>query len=468
LFLAAAAAAAVVMDLSDTHRGHHADSLVPTLASLYQWEPFFWMTDRNGLLLPLLAAPVRHPFANLLIQFGLSAFAGVAALGLVARYLDPAATWPAAGAGAWAVLLFACPEYVRFNMLNPCQPYALSLFLAAVGLTAAGRGWRGWAAALGLFAVVGWVNFGVAMNVGPWLLARWLLAGVSAGVTVRGLLGLAFGTAVGLELQTLSDYHDTRLGFAAWYDWPAGWGGVAADLWALYGANLVASAALLAVGLGWRLVPATRAAAGPAVRDGVAALAAFTAAFAYLGTTRWAAQNGYSSRYLFPSVLLLNVAAAGAALGPPLARVSRARPRVLAAVAAASVPAMTLAVYGWPSVGRARAAVDAATGGYTADVRRLRCTHLSGEYWDVWPAVFHTNLSRADHGEPGVVWGVTHRAAPTYPKWSAVPPADVRLGWLIRPGGSEPPGGTAHWWRVHFPALRPAERTPRVWVYVAP
>ena len=110
LFLAGAAAAAVVMDLSATHLGHHSDSMVPVLASLYGWEPFFWMTDRNGLLLGLLARPVHHPLANLLLQFGLSVFAGVAALGLVARYLNPSATWPAVGAGAWALLLFAGGE----------------------------------------------------------------------------------------------------------------------------------------------------------------------------------------------------------------------------------------------------------------------------------------------------------------------------------------------------------------------
>ncbi|HYH69390.1 MAG TPA: hypothetical protein VD866_32145, partial [Urbifossiella sp.] len=464
-----AAAAAVVMDLSATHRGHHSDSMVPTLASLYGWEPFFWMTDRNGLLLALLTRPIHHPLANLLVQFGLSVFAGVAALGLVARYLNPGATWPAVGAGAWALLLYAGGEYERFNMLNPCQPYAVSLFLAAAGLLLAGYGrWWAWLAAVGLFALVGWVNLGLAMNLGPWLVARRLMAGVGTAATVRGLLLLALGTGVGLWLQRFSEHHDTRLGFAAVAQWRAGWEGVAKDVREHYESNLVATAGLLVVGLGWRLLPATRTAARPAFRDALAAAAAFAVAFTFLGTTEWAAMNAYSSRYLFPSIFLLNVAAAGAALGPPLSRLAWAKPRAVAVGAALLLPAMTLGVYGWPSVAAARAAVDESTGHHTADVLELRCTHVSGEYWDVWLAVFHANLVRYERGEDGVVWGLAFRAAPTQKKWSAVPPADVRIGWLVRPGASGPPGETAPWWMSHYPKHHEAARTPRVVLLVAP
>lgn len=67
LFLLATALAAVVVDLSGAPAGHHADSVIPVLTSLYHWEPFFWGTDRNGQLLPLLALPFAHPFTNLLV-----------------------------------------------------------------------------------------------------------------------------------------------------------------------------------------------------------------------------------------------------------------------------------------------------------------------------------------------------------------------------------------------------------------
>lgn len=469
LFLAGAALAAGVMTLSDTHRGHHGDSMIPVLASLYGWEPFFWMTDRNGLLLGFLARPVHHPLANLLLQFGLSVFAGVAALGLVARYHNPAAAWPAVGAGAWALLLFAGGEYERFNMLNPCQPYAVSLCLAAAGLLLAGRGrWWGWLAAVGLFCGVGWVNLGLGMNLGPWLVARRFMAGVGMAATLRGLFLLTLGTGVGLGLQRFSDHHDTRFGFAAVEKWQEGWAGLAKDVREHYESNLHATGLLLAVGLAWRLLPATRTAARPAFRDGLAALAAFAVTFAFVGTTQWAAQNAYSSRYVFPSIFLLNVAAAGAALGPPLARLAAVRPRAVAVGAAALLPLMTLAVYGWPSLAAARAAVDESTGRWTADVLEMRCTHISGEYWDVWPAVFHANLARYERGDDGTVWGLAFRDAPTRTKWSAVPPADVRVGWLVREGASGPPGETAPWWLSHYPKHHEARRTPRVVLLVAP
>jgi hypothetical protein len=309
------------------------------------------------------------------------------------------------------------------------------------------------------------VNLGLGMSLGPWLVARRLMAGVGTAATARGLLLLALGTAAGLGFQQLSDYHDTRLGLVPCAEWRDGWEYLGADVWRDYGLSLTVSALLLAVGLAWRLLPATRAAARPAVRDALAAAAAFAVAFAFVGTTEWAAQNAYSSRYLFPSAFLLMVPAAGAALGPPLAR---ARPRAVAAVAAALLPLMTLAVYGWPSLAAARAAVDDSTGRYTADVRALRCTHLSGEYWDVWPAVFHANLVRHERGEGGTVWGLTLRAAPTRKKWSAVPPADVRVGWLVRPGATAPPEDTAPWWQTHYPTHREAARTPRVVLLVAP
>ena len=46
----------------------NADSLIPVFVSLESWTLFYWGQDRFGMLLPLLAMPVRDSFWNLMVQ----------------------------------------------------------------------------------------------------------------------------------------------------------------------------------------------------------------------------------------------------------------------------------------------------------------------------------------------------------------------------------------------------------------
>src|SRR5262245_19274452 len=92
--LAACAAAAVILDLGGLHRLHHGDSLLPVLVSLQHWTPFYWEQDRIGMLLPLLAMPIRDPLTNLLIQDGAAIFCGLAAAVLLARWAVGGVGWP--------------------------------------------------------------------------------------------------------------------------------------------------------------------------------------------------------------------------------------------------------------------------------------------------------------------------------------------------------------------------------------
>ncbi len=68
-------AVSVWIDLRNASPGRrHADTLLVALNSLYRWTPYAWELDRYGDLIPLLAAPFRHPLANLLVQAGLNVF----------------------------------------------------------------------------------------------------------------------------------------------------------------------------------------------------------------------------------------------------------------------------------------------------------------------------------------------------------------------------------------------------------
>lgn len=276
-FVPAVAAAAVVVTLSGHHARHQADTLIPVLASLQKWEPFFWQSDRNGQLVPLLAAPVRDPFANLLLQCGLTTFAGLLAVVLAARVVTRGPGWGAAAGAAGAAVLLGFPANDRFHFFAPSQVHAVSLALAAGGLLLLTRpgplGWGRAGAGLGLFALAGWVNVSLGVGLGPWLAARWVLGLGPPGVGrpggwspaavgfARGGAGLAAAAATGAALTAgAAAHHDTDYGWLP----PGGWaGGVAAlagelaDKFALLG-GIVAAA--VAAHLVWRAVrgPARR------------------------------------------------------------------------------------------------------------------------------------------------------------------------------------------------------------------
>lgn len=146
--LAALGLAAALLDLGAFHRLEHADALVPVLVSLQRWTPFYWDQERYGMLVPLLALPVRDPLWNLLLQRGLLVLAGLSAVVLLARHVLGRRDWRVAGALAAAALLVLPPEAWRFEYLGD-QPYGLSLALALAGLAfvepagAPGQGRRG-------------------------------------------------------------------------------------------------------------------------------------------------------------------------------------------------------------------------------------------------------------------------------------------------------------------------------------
>src|SRR4051794_37596076 len=119
-----ASSVAVVIGLGRFHERHNADSLLPILVSLQHWTPYFWGQDRFGMLVPLIAEPIRSPFFNLLAQAWLTTAAALLAPFLVARFLATDQEWFAAGALA-AALLLLMPIRLQFDWFAT-QPYAVS------------------------------------------------------------------------------------------------------------------------------------------------------------------------------------------------------------------------------------------------------------------------------------------------------------------------------------------------------
>ncbi len=476
LLMAALVAAAALLDLGSFHRLEQGDSIVPVLVSLQRWTPLYWDQERYGMLVPLLAWPVRDPLWNLLLQRGLMIFAGLAASVLLARHLLAERDWPLVGTVAAATLVLVAPAAWRFEYLGD-QPYGVSLALALAGLAfaepAAGgarRSRRRLAVGLLLVLLAHWVNPATGVLLGLLALARaledWFTTDDRGAVRERLLVDaglLAIGLTAGqlsIALYPAITGQPLRLavGFLPLARWPAAWGAMVARAWGeagSWGWALLGGAALAAA---LAALPSSRSFRRDALVRAATLVAAATAYAAFVGALAWVAENHHHPRYLAPAALLLHLAVISL-LAEPLARAARAsRPALVAAVLA--LPLAALAVGGAPSLARVRTDLDVVAGKLTEDVLAARCQLIAGDYWSVWPAVWHASLVARERGIDQPVWGVSHRATPTVVKWKGIPVASIRI---CRPHGAEPEREAERWLRAyHAWPVRVVERRATV------
>jgi len=453
VLLGAVVAAAALLDLSSFHALEHGDSIVPVLVSLQRWTPFYWDQERFGMLLPLLALPVRDPLGNLLLQRGLLVVAGLGAVVLLARHVLAGRDWPLAGALAAGTLLALAPATWLFEFLGD-QPYGLGLALALAGLAlaegggvvaplaGAGQPRRGQravrlAGALVLVLLAHWVNAAAGLLLLPLAVAR-AGADLLEGGRLRELrarLGLEAGLlALGLVAgQALIAAYPAMTGKPLRLEagtlppgaWPHAWATLfenawrAAAVWGLILAVAAAAGVLLLL-----LRPLRGGLRSALLRAGVLLAAALAYAL-FAGSLRWVQANAFHWRYLAPSSVLVHLAAVSL-LAEPLARLPRlARPAALAALAL--VPLGALVAGGPPSLGRVRADLDRVAGAHTEAILAARCTAVAGDYWTVWPAVWHVLAVRAERGDPLPVYGISHRSNPTLPAFLALPAEARRI-----------------------------------------
>jgi hypothetical protein len=116
--------------------------------------------------------------------------------------------------------------------------------------------------------------------------------------------------------------------------------------------------------------------------------------------------------------------------------------------------------YHFPSLSGVRAQLDRELGGRTADILESRCDYVAGDYWRVWPAVFHANLVLYERNECRTVWGITDRSDATRHLWPHIPLQDLRVA--IPVGGEErAPEFLA---AFEFPPLEVVQERPTVHV----
>jgi hypothetical protein len=519
-YLALCALAAAWVDLGSVHRLHCGDSIVPVLTSLYRWTPFYWEQNRFGMLVPLLALPFRHPLANLLVQDGLTVFAGLAALFLLARYIVRAPTWPLVGTLGAAAFLALPPAKYRFDYLVT-HPYGVSLALGLAALLLAEapgagalRRWR-YLLALILSVLGHWVNPTISLVLGPlalirpWLrpaggrraggpgpedsragdstraapadaaaptvreaglaqagrLAGRLWAAVLASEAAVALLVLGIGLAAAVVVMKRAPHPTTSLGGLPPARWPGMWAELARNTWTALAPHHWPSflGLLILVGLLPLRTGAGRRQASGAVRT-AAALGAVALAYGlFTGTREWMQIAGTRPRYVMYCALLLQTAALCLAAAP-FRTLWRARAaKAWYAAAAVLLLAAAWRGYGMPSLAGVRADLDRQLGARTADVLAARCTHVLGRYNEVWPTVFHANLQLHERGAAGPVWGVAHRCQPTRPRWGTIPFSEMRVAVPLE---NAPDGPDVRWAMktYGFPALAVVERRPTVWI----
>ncbi|HSM93951.1 MAG TPA: hypothetical protein VLT47_13795 [Anaeromyxobacteraceae bacterium] len=442
ILVGAVAFAAALVDLGSFHRLEDGDSIVPILVSLQRWTPFYWDQERYGMLVPLLALPVRDPLWNLLVQRWLLAIAGLSVPILVARHVLADRGWVLAGLLSSAGLLLFWPARWSFDFLGS-QPYGLSMAVALAGLAIAepGARWGGpWlrrGAGLTVVLAAHWVNAAAGLVLLPLAAARaavdWQegedLRRIRERIAVDGAL-LVTGLGAGVLFTRIRPPTGPYSGWSYSQVLPASeWVGAVASFarsvaWASgpWPAFVALSAA---AGLLLMAHPAVR----PALRSALFRTAALVgAAVAYacaIALLRWVGENAWHPRYFAPAAVLVQVAAVGL-LAEPLGRL-RAIARPVGLAALVLLPVAAVAAWGAPSLAAVRRDLDRVAGARTEAILDARCDLVAGDYWTVWPSVWHANGALAERGEPRRIWGVAHRCSPTAPQWQALPRQALRI-----------------------------------------
>jgi hypothetical protein len=438
----AVALAAALVDLGTFHRLEDADSIVPILVSLQRWTPFYWDQERYGMLVPLFALPVRDPLSNLLLQRALLVLAGLAVPVLVARHVLGGRDWVLAGLLSSAGLLAFWPARWSFDFLGS-QPYGLSIAVALAGLALAEPGGRWgsryvrWPAGLAVVVAAHWVNAAAGLLLLPLAAARaavdWIEGEdrrrIRARLAVDGAL-LVAGLAAGVLFSRIRPPVGPYAGWSYSQLLPPGeWAHAVASLarsvaWA-WGSWPVFLAAATVAGIALLSHPELRPHRRPALLRAAALAAAAISYACVIALLRWVSENAWHPRYFAPAAVLLQVSAVGL-LAEALARF-RATARPAGVAAFLLVPIAAVAAWGAPSLAGVREDLDRVAGARTKAILAARCDLIAGDYWTVWPSVWHANAALAEKGEGRRTWGIAHRCSPTGPQWQALPREALRI-----------------------------------------
>jgi len=462
--------AAVLIDLGSIHTWHQADSLLPVLVSTLRWTFYYWEQNRYGMLTALLAQPFSDPFVNLLVQNGITIWAGLATFPLASAYYGLRKPW-LAGAVAATLYVAMTPAMMQWTFFSTYNVFSVSLALGLAGLNALSQTRWSWTVRLGVaascFLLGSWVNSALGLLLAPLVVLvpflRTLCAsgfipevgtaipfnpqvpirhsvpssGASpearriAGSTLRevtvGLAFCGFGIVAAMMMQRTTPYRTTWIVLPPTVEWRGQFAHALETIlresdpillwltWTWTALVLVAAAVALRRRTG--ITEVRRAALLPAFV--LMASLAYAAAMLILFAGRW--------RYAVPSMLMIHVAVFGTFVSFSTALWSPRRLLLGEFGSAFALMIAIVAAWGWPSPQRAKEELFDRHDTGVAELVQSRATHLTGDYWRVWPAVFCVNQTYSDLGDDRRLWGVTFRSEPTFGQWTAIPPSERRI-----------------------------------------
>jgi len=424
-------------DLGNVHSFHNADDLVPVMASLWHWTPFYWGEDRFGMTLALLASPFKDPLTNLLIQNWLAAFFGFLGLALLPVCVSGMAAIPAGLLGAAIFIMFA-PGPALYAWFGTGQCYGAAMGFGAAGLALLnapekpGKIRMVFCAILIFLSI--WTNSAMPLVLLP--LTAWnAWKSAEEGKPASRHLSVAIFVFASFTLVWLgmrSSGYMRPYSIISPMRWAASWITLTGTMWdgLLRGGMATALAAALMAGLlAFKVSPS----AVKSLKDGLALLftgAVYCAVIALIG---WVADRAGDPRYTLPVLALFVSSAALSASALAWFRKTSSIGLVFLLVVLATVRQA-----GPPSPGGIRPALDRSMGAATPDIIRLGATHVAGDYSRVWPAVFHANMVLYKSGTARTIWALAYRGAPTRYLWKKGDPRTWKIAVLHGDNGLTP------------------------------
>jgi hypothetical protein len=409
-------------------KNQNADSLIPIFVSLESWTLFYWGQDRFGMLTALLALPFRNSFANLVAQ---NFFSVVLLLG------GMAATCARAGAARavlfglvfGATLLSLEMGWIVTFLLTTNQSYGPALGCFGLAVYCCGRKSWGWSAAALILMVIGaWTNAGVALFMVT-LATSLLIIRETRHISIPLAIGAVLSVGAHPFLQRLAPAADRLSPFVmpTTHSAPligAFWAGV----YDMLGATCVVTLVLMWAASLWL---AHRVGQLTLVARGLAALA--VASLLYGSAMALFLQG--SPRHLmaaFPLWVAAPIVVLACWSSRSATFASGWRSRVFGA-APVLVMLWLLALTGLRSPEAARRELAANLGGgqhVTLYTRRVDA--VTGDYWQVWPLVFATNLLHERENGRRPVLPVAFRCGPLLSRIAALRSPNRRVAIIPR------------------------------------
>ncbi len=392
--------------LSPAIAAHNADSLIPVFVSLERWTLFYWQQDRFGMLLPLLAMPVRDSFQNLILQNTMSVALLLA--GSTAALARVGVRLPAAWAvGHLALLLALLTPEVAFVLLSTNQSYAAALGCFGIAFRFGARTgwWPGWVSLV--FMIIGaWSNAGVALFM--------LCTGLAACAIDRSrtagaplVTGAGLSIAVHAGLQRLAEVQSTRVHLAGPAAMLDAWRTFAAETWAMGLPWLWPGMAVLSMAA-WSMTY-RQGDEGKRARGRMLALLAGAGVYAVVMALFFEGR----ARHMLATVPVLTLAPLAV-----LAFGARRLDRRLQLAAAAGLLAALVAETGVRSPGVVRRQLLAHLGRQQAvPLDKLGVTVVTGDYWSAWPVVFAMNMMHEERTGARPVTAIAFRAETLRDRW---------------------------------------------------